>query len=453
MPAYSIHHYLIIILMIPLVFIILYNLYGILEFLYQYITSIILPQSYRFTHSKKHKIIERTLLSINFVYYLKLNDRKRNEFIYRIENFIEEKIFISREGFIIDDTVKIYVAACAIQITFGLDDYYLGHFKKIIIYPKEYYSKINKRYHKGEVNIGGAIILSWQDFLEGYKNNEDGRNLGLHEMAHALYFNNHFDDVIDNFFKHYIQRYIHLSKNEICIIRSGNHHIFRDYAQTNFNEFFAVSVEYFFEKPQLFSQELPILYKEMTILLNQNPLETDKIGTVDFRELLKIPDIKIINIEPIKQIKIYPKNIFLTFISSLSVFILLIIIFENINKSSKEYIFISTCIIFFSICSYLIQIKNIGLYENYIAIYSNFIYFRINRIIPYNNIISVHIDEHDDIDTDFMEIIYTNGKKICVYHIELKFRSKKNITDILEHLKTKNIHIKSSHPDYKKFTS
>jgi len=66
---------------------------------------------------------------------------------------------------------------------------------------------------------------------------------------------------------------VRLSKEEMGKIKNGEHHIFRNYAATNIYEFFAVSVEYFFETPQLLKNELPQLYKHLIILLKQNPLK------------------------------------------------------------------------------------------------------------------------------------------------------------------------------------
>ena len=82
--------------------------------------------------------------------------------------------------------MKALIAGSAIQLTFGYPDVDFGHFWRILIYPDNYYSTITHRYHKGEVNIKGIIVLSWKSFKEGFADSTDGRNLGFHEMAHAL---------------------------------------------------------------------------------------------------------------------------------------------------------------------------------------------------------------------------------------------------------------------------
>lgn len=50
-------------------------------------------------------------------------------------------------------------------------------------------------------------------------------------------------------------------------------HFLRKYASTNREEFFAIAVENFFERPQQFSQTLPHLYTAMVHLLKQDTLK------------------------------------------------------------------------------------------------------------------------------------------------------------------------------------
>jgi len=56
-------------------------------------------------------------------------------------------------------------------------------------------------------------------------------------------------------------------------MQNGYKNLLGDYAGTNYHEFWAVSVEVFFENPVRLKHELPELYKAMTKVLNQNPLE------------------------------------------------------------------------------------------------------------------------------------------------------------------------------------
>jgi Mlc titration factor MtfA (ptsG expression regulator) len=55
-------------------------------------------------------------------------------------------------------------------------------------------------------------------------------------------------------------------------MQKGVKNILGDYAGTNYHEFWAVSVEVFFENPIRMRHELPDLYQAMARLLRQDPI-------------------------------------------------------------------------------------------------------------------------------------------------------------------------------------
>jgi Mlc titration factor MtfA (ptsG expression regulator) len=169
--------------------------------------------------------------------------------------------------------MKALIAGTAIHLTFGHPSIYLQHFRRILIYQDTYYSEISQRHHKGEVNLGGAIVLSWKSFVEGYIDNEDGINVGLHEMAHALRLENAITNEEYGFLDDKIlMKWTDLCYREIEKINDSCSDFFRPYAATDSQEFFAVAVENFFERPQKFHDWNPELYDVLAAMLNQNPL-------------------------------------------------------------------------------------------------------------------------------------------------------------------------------------
>ena len=217
----------------------------------------------------------KKILEDYFVYYQRLSPEKKLDFEKRVNRFIRLKHFIPRNLDKVSDEMKVLISASAVQLTFGLHEIYLTHFDRILIYPNSYYSTINRRYHKGEVNPHwGTIALSWKDFLEGFEQPASAINLGLHEMAHAL----HLEDKIVNRNRSFLNEklldaYQVLSRNIIEKIRNGEDNFFRKYAGHNEEEFFAVSIETFFEKPEEFLAHHPKLYHTLAGLLQQDPLE------------------------------------------------------------------------------------------------------------------------------------------------------------------------------------
>lgn len=223
------------------------------------------------TVSKHIKEEQHRFFINNFDYYKALPDKEQRLFVRRVNYFKSIKKIVGRQGFNVTEEVKLIISACAVQLSFGLSNYYLAKFKTIFVYPDVFENKLTGNMHKGEVNAKGLIALSWKHFLKGYSIPDDKINLGLHEMAHALMLTiirtNFHDTSLDN----YLLRVIKCSQNEIQIIRSDEHHFFRSYAGTNMHEFFAVAVEHFFESPAEFRDKLPKLYEYMCIVLNQNP--------------------------------------------------------------------------------------------------------------------------------------------------------------------------------------
>ncbi len=206
-------------------------------------------------------------------YYKKLNPSEQKIFEKRVQKFINHKQFIARGMDRITDEMKALIAGAAIQLTFGHPSIYFAHFKRILVYPDNYYSEISRRYHKGEVNMGGLIVLSWKNFVEGFIDEKDGRNLGLHEMAHALRLENAVTNEEYGFLDDdVLMTWTDLCYREIEKMNNGESDFFRAYAAANSQEFFAVAVENFFEKPKEFSEWHPKLYHTLAKMLNQDPL-------------------------------------------------------------------------------------------------------------------------------------------------------------------------------------
>ena len=221
---------------------------------------------------KLGKISQETL-SKYFAFYNSLPARSKQLFEKRVIRFISLTDFIPRQMETVTDEMKVLISASAVQITFGFKDVLLDHFTKIIVYPDQFFSTSSQRYHKGEVNPAmGTIVLSWKHFVEGYAYDE-GVNLGLHEMAHALQLENVIMNTEYGFMKEVdIKHWEQLAKVEIEKIISPDVSFFRDYGATNQHEFFAVAVENFFERPKEFFEYHRELYMTMCKLLRQNPL-------------------------------------------------------------------------------------------------------------------------------------------------------------------------------------
>lgn len=212
-------------------------------------------------------------LEKHFVYYKKLPPKSRKIFIHKVARFMSSKEFIARQMQAVSDEMKVLISASAAQLTFGFRGITFPYFYKIFVFPESFYNYSTKAYHKGEVNPKmKAIALSWKDFVDGYLE-EDGRNLGLHEMAHALRLENRIMNEQYGFLEDWMLKEWEMhAKRTMAEIRSGTETFFRKYGSVNNEEFFAVAVENFFERPIEFNQKHPKTYRTMCQLLRQDPL-------------------------------------------------------------------------------------------------------------------------------------------------------------------------------------
>jgi Mlc titration factor MtfA (ptsG expression regulator) len=217
----------------------------------------------------------RPFLSKYFTFYNALDQKGKILFERRVQKFIDMKQFIPRGGIKeVTAEMKAMIAGSAIQITFGYPAVYFRHFWRILIYPDNYYSSITRMYHKGEVNMRGLIVLSWKSFSEGFMDPYDGRNLGFHEMAHALRLINIVENEEYDFYdRNIMKEFESEAQNETVKILNSpeGSSLFRNYCLTNADEFFSVAVECFFERPLDFRSYNPKLYALLTRILKSDP--------------------------------------------------------------------------------------------------------------------------------------------------------------------------------------
>ena len=211
------------------------------------------------------------LLSKHNDYFRNLSPAGKKKFVKRLHTFRHKKTFVGKNGLIIESSHEILISSAAIQITFGLENYVLNKFHQIMVFPDTFRFTNSDVYYKGLTGQSGSILLSWEDFLEGYEIKDDKLNLGIHEMAHALELNALLGDDTTMDFAVKYDTWKEKSNDEYHRIRNDEVSFLRNYAGKSEREFFAVCIEHFFEAPKEFSDELPDIYIPLCILLNQDP--------------------------------------------------------------------------------------------------------------------------------------------------------------------------------------
>ena len=212
-----------------------------------------------------------TILNKRSIYFVNLTETDKEKFIYRLKKFISQKTFFihDKSGY---KEMPVLISSAAIQLSFGREKYLLPDFPHIHIFPEEFIGTgPSIRYLEGNVS-NNAINISWKHFLNGFNDPADGQNVGLHEMAHAYYFQNvETTDNKDHNFIYSFSRFNNAGNKIFEKEQEPGNDLYSSYALKDFQEFWAESVEIFFEKPIILKATYPDLYAAMSDLLNQDP--------------------------------------------------------------------------------------------------------------------------------------------------------------------------------------
>ena len=204
-------------------------------------------------------------------YYRKLSPDLRYRFLQRTIKFMNGKQFHYIE-LAAEERIPLLISSVTVQITFGLDQYKMDFFSNIYVLRTNYHFGLSHIPYEGHVNRLG-IYLSWNNFETAFTDYSDGNNVGLHEMAHALaYINFTVRQGEDNHFRKQFKSFSKVGRKLFGEMQNGKVTMLGKYASTNYNEFWAVCIENYFERPLAMKNELPELYSELVNLLKQDPL-------------------------------------------------------------------------------------------------------------------------------------------------------------------------------------
>jgi Mlc titration factor MtfA (ptsG expression regulator) len=205
-----------------------------------------------------------------------------------IQVFLAEKRFVGCGGLVIDDDMRVSIAAqaCLLQLNRPAD--YFPGLRQILVYPEAFIvdrqqadtiglHRDERQVLAGESWSQGQVILSWHDARAGAADPADGRNVVIHEFAHQL----------DQEFGHAngapllrsradYERWSTVLGAEYARLQAeaanGTDSLFSHYGATDPAEFFAVASEVFFEQSAQMAAGHPELYRELRDYFRVNPL-------------------------------------------------------------------------------------------------------------------------------------------------------------------------------------
>ena len=230
----------------------------------------------------------RQILKRRMPYFRSLPAALQVQLKKHIQVFLIEKEFVGCDGIIIDDEIRVTIAAQACLLLLNRATDFYPNLKQILVYPSVFF--VNNQEHRsggvvsdrqrilsGESWQNGKVILSWQTAQADAANPVDGSNVVIHEFAHQLDQedgNANGAPILDRmsdysaWSKILNQEFDNLQRNAEQDIPS----LFSYYGATNPAEFFAVITEVFFERPDDFYREHRALYQELSLFYKLDPV-------------------------------------------------------------------------------------------------------------------------------------------------------------------------------------
>ncbi len=203
----------------------------------------------------------------------------------KISLFLGQVEFIGYDELEVTDEIAFSVAAQACLLVVNTDRWY-DNLTTVLIYPGAFKSlqKDHDGYvvseevvvRSGESWSRGPVILSWRDSHQGAMNTADRHNVVLHEFAHQLDdLSGHTDGAPLMAEGQSLQEWSHVVldafERHVENVERGRPTVLGAYGATNHQEFFAVAVETFFEKPKQLYAEEPLVYAQLSSLLGLSP--------------------------------------------------------------------------------------------------------------------------------------------------------------------------------------
>lgn len=242
-----------------------------------------------FTFSKASHSTQKTVwakswsefLNNNVSFYRRLSQTDKTCFEQRCLLFLQTTKIEGSQDVDISEEDALLVAASAIIPVWGFADWHYFNIETVILLP----GRFNEQYQygmsdsriSGMVGTGvmaGKMALSKPDLYLGFSNDVDKKNVGIHEFVHLV---DMADGQCDGFPERisqyeYCAPWFEFVHHKINQVEQGKSNI-NNYAATNSAEFFAVSSEYFFERPKMLKRKHPKLYDYLSQFYQQNLAE------------------------------------------------------------------------------------------------------------------------------------------------------------------------------------
>lgn len=203
----------------------------------------------------------------------------------RINLFLDQVEFIGRGGLELREEMRLAIAAQAALLVVNTEAWYRT-LRTVLVYPGAFKSRQARHdgyvvreqetVRTGESWAHGPVVLSWAHSAEGAADAEDGHNVVIHEFAHQLDSLSGDADgmpVLANgrqeaeWAAAFTEGYERLCRQ----LELGLRPVLDPYGAEGFEEYFAVSVEAFFERPAALQEAEPEVYEQLSRFFRLDP--------------------------------------------------------------------------------------------------------------------------------------------------------------------------------------
>lgn len=211
----------------------------------------------------------RNFISQYSIFYQELSLEGKQRFRDRVSLFMMAHEYMPMAVKTVPEDIKGIVAANAVHLTFGLPDYLMEKFEKIVIYPAPFPSpQFPRQLHASEsYKEDGVVILAASHLVKGYTEPELYYNISLHEWIRVFLQLNpskHLPSLPENIWQ---------ALEKISRFPKPNLEAFIGLPQL---DPMPVAICYYLMFPKQFQEVLPEVHTAISDLLNLNPLIADQ---------------------------------------------------------------------------------------------------------------------------------------------------------------------------------
>ena len=204
-----------------------------------------------------------------------------------IQVLLAEVPFVGCAGLKVSDEMRVTIAAQAAFLLLGRGGSF-GNLREVLIYPGHFVVPHSKAGAGGVVHEGrdvladqswqrGQVIVAWDAVRDGAADPHDGANVVVHEFAHQLDQNTGAANgapyvgrgVLQQVWAQVMNQEFEALRIRLARAESG---LIDPYAATSPAEFFAVTSELFFERPNSLAAERPALYEQLKRCYRLDPM-------------------------------------------------------------------------------------------------------------------------------------------------------------------------------------